>query len=62
MACISARPASRRSSWTCSSGLRVDTNIEAGIKYISQMVRRFRREDYAVAAYNAGPGQARPRN
>ena len=33
-------------------GLRVDTNIEAGIKYISQMVRQFRREDYAVAAYN----------
>ena len=40
-------------------GLRVDTNIEAGIKYISQMVRQFRREDYAVAAYNAGPGRAR---
>ena len=40
-------------------GLRVDTNIEAGIKYISQMVRQFRREDYAVAAYNGGPGRAR---
>lgn len=40
-------------------GLRVDTNIEAGIKYISQMIRQFRREDYAVAAYNAGPGRAR---
>ena len=39
--------------------LRVDTNIEAGIKYISQMVRQFRREDYAVAAYNGGPGRAR---
>ena len=39
--------------------LRVDTNIEAGIKYISQMVREFRREDYAVAAYNGGPGRAR---
>ena len=38
--------------------LRVDTNIEAGIKYISQMIRRFDREDYAVAAYNAGPGRA----
>ena len=40
-------------------GLRVDTNIEAGIKYISQMVRQFRREDYAVAAYNGGPGRVR---
>lgn len=40
-------------------GLRVDTNIEAGIKYISQMVRQFQREDYAVAAYNGGPGRAR---
>lgn len=39
--------------------LRVETNIEAGIKYISQMVRQFRREDYAVAAYNGGPGRAR---
>ena len=39
--------------------LRVDTNIEAGIKYISQMISRFDREDYAVAAYNAGPGRAR---
>lgn len=40
-------------------GLRVDTNVEAGIKYLSQMVRQFRREDYAVAAYNGGPGRAR---
>ncbi len=40
-------------------GLRVDTNVEAGIKYLSQMVREFRREDYAVAAYNGGPGRAR---
>ncbi|MCY4078020.1 MAG: LysM peptidoglycan-binding domain-containing protein [Acidobacteria bacterium] len=40
-------------------GLRVDTNIEAGIKYISQMVRQFGREDYAVAAYNGGPSRAR---
>ena len=39
--------------------LRVDTNIEAGIKYISQMIRQFEREDYAVAAYNGGPGRAR---
>ena len=39
--------------------LRVETNIEAGIKYIGQMVRQFRREDYAVAAYNGGPGRAR---
>ena len=37
--------------------LRVDTNIEAGIKYLSQQVRRFGREDYALAAYNTGPGR-----
>ncbi|MGE4091188.1 MAG: transglycosylase SLT domain-containing protein [Candidatus Binatia bacterium] len=36
--------------------LGVRTNIEAGIKYLSQMSKRFGREDYAVAAYNAGPG------
>jgi len=36
--------------------LRVDTNIEAGIKYIGQLVRQFEREDYALAAYNGGPG------
>ena len=43
--------------------LRVDTNIEAGIKYLSQQVARFGREDYALAAYNTGPGRvtrARP--
>ena len=37
--------------------LRVDTNIEAGIKYLSQQVNRFGREDYALAAYNGGPGR-----
>ena len=36
--------------------LKVRTNIEAGIKYLAQMQRRFGREDYAIAAYNAGPG------
>ena len=43
--------------------LRVEGNIEAGIKYISQMVERFEREDYALAAYNGGPtsvGRNRP--
>ena len=39
--------------------LRVDTNIEAGIKYLSQMTDQFGREDYALAAYNAGPGRVR---
>ena len=39
--------------------LRVDTNIEAGIKYLDEMIRQFGREDYAVAAYNGGPGRAR---
>ena len=37
--------------------LKVDTNIEAGIKYLSQQVKRFGREDYAIAAYNTGPGR-----
>ena len=37
--------------------LRVDTNIEAGIKYLAQQVRQFGREDYALAAYNGGPGR-----
>lgn len=34
----------------------VRTNIEAGIKYLSQQLRRFGREDLALAAYNGGPG------
>ncbi|MGE3110182.1 MAG: transglycosylase SLT domain-containing protein, partial [Phycisphaerales bacterium] len=37
--------------------MRVPTNIEAGIKYLSQLVRQFGREDYALAAYNGGPGR-----
>ena len=37
--------------------LGVATNIEAGIKYLSQMIRRFDREDYALAGYNGGPGR-----
>lgn len=36
--------------------LGVRTNIEAGIKYLGQLRRQFGREDYAIAAYNAGPG------
>jgi hypothetical protein len=35
--------------------MRVPTNIEAGIKYLGQLVRQFGREDYALAAYNGGP-------
>ena len=35
--------------------LRVETNIEAGVKYLARMVDRFDREDYAIAAYNGGP-------
>jgi len=35
--------------------LNAPTNIEAGIKYLGQMVRQFGREDYALAAYNGGP-------
>lgn len=37
--------------------LRVTTNIEAGVKYLAQMVRQFGREDRAIAAYNGGPGR-----
>jgi LysM repeat protein len=43
--------------------LRVDTNIEAGVKYLSRMIERFGREDFALAAYNGGPSrvsQGRP--
>jgi len=43
--------------------LGVDDNIEAGVKYLSQLVERFGREDYALAGYNGGPatvGRARP--
>lgn len=36
--------------------LRVRGNIEAGVKYLAQLHRQFGREDYAIAAYNAGPG------
>lgn len=43
--------------------LGVDDNIEAGIKYLAQLVDRFEREDYALAGYNGGPatvGRNRP--
>jgi len=43
--------------------LGVDDNIEAGIKYLAQLVERFEREDYALAGYNGGPatvGRSRP--
>ena len=43
--------------------LGVDDNIEAGIKYLAQLVTRFDREDYALAGYNGGPntvGRSRP--
>jgi LysM repeat protein len=35
--------------------LRVRTNIEAGIKYLGQLVRRFGRQDSVLAGYNGGP-------
>jgi LysM repeat protein len=35
--------------------LRVRSNIEAGIKYLGQLVRRFGRQDSVLAAYNGGP-------
>jgi LysM repeat protein len=37
--------------------MHVGTNIEAGVKYLSQLVNQFGREDYALAAYNGGPGR-----
>jgi LysM repeat protein len=37
--------------------LHVTTNIEAGVKYLGQLVRQFGREDRAIAAYNGGPGR-----
>ncbi|MGE0393540.1 MAG: transglycosylase SLT domain-containing protein [Vicinamibacterales bacterium] len=37
--------------------LGVRSNIEAGVKYLAQMVQRFDREDRAVAAYNGGPAR-----
>lgn len=37
--------------------MHVATNIEAGIKYLSQLIKQFGREDYALAAYNGGPGR-----
>ena len=37
--------------------LKVTSNIEAGVKYLSQMIRRFEREDRAIAAYNGGPAR-----
>lgn len=39
--------------------LRVETNIEAGVKYLAQMIRQFDREDYALAGYNGGPSRVR---
>lgn len=37
--------------------LKVASNIEAGVKYLGQLLRQFGREDRAVAAYNGGPGR-----
>ena len=35
----------------------VSTNIEAGVKYLSWLLRDYGREDDALAAYNGGPGR-----
>src|SRR5262245_40933911 len=37
--------------------MRVTTNIEAGVKYLSQLLSDYGREDDALAAYNGGPGR-----
>ena len=39
--------------------LKVDTNIEAGVKYLSWLLRDYGREDDALAAYNGGPRRLR---
>ena len=41
--------------------MRVPSNIEAGIKYLGQLVRQLGREDYALAGYNGGPGRVAAR-
>lgn len=33
----------------------IDTNLEAGIKYLSIQLRRFQNTELALSAYNAGP-------
>src|SRR4029078_7797424 len=35
----------------------VATNIEAGVKYLSWLLKDYGREDDALAAYNGGPGR-----
>jgi LysM repeat protein len=39
--------------------MKVSSNIEAGVKYLGQMLRLLGREDEALAAYNAGPGRVK---
>ena len=39
--------------------MKVQTNIEAGVKYLGSLVREFGREDDALAAYNGGPGRVK---
>jgi len=33
-----------------------DENLRAGVRYLGQLKRRFKQDDLALAAYNAGPG------
>lgn len=33
-----------------------DENLRAGVRYLAQLKRRFKQDDLALAAYNAGPG------
>ncbi len=33
-----------------------DQNLTAGVRYLAQLKRRFKQDDLALAAYNAGPG------
>jgi len=40
----------------------IKENLEAGIKYLSIQLKRFKKLDLALSAYNAGPGRVKDMN